>query len=365
MNWYFDPWKKYAQFGGRARRHGVLDLHADQPRDLGSAVCFRDHVLRQGACRLVPVLLVCWTFGLAAFIPMMACAVRRLHDTGKSGWWLLLIFVPVITLLVFSDHPFANRQLQNVLQYPIVLAPIVGGAILTVFLCLAAIRARTITAPIQGTRRKPQLWRSEALDAKRLLCRHVQHRFHIGSVGAAGRQLSRAGPGLSNKRQGIRRGQQDYCRKLTHLPAPPQVIAKRTDNWQKIGSDYFNFALEALARTAAQRLRCASAIFLRASALSTRFFLGLALAGAFLALSSGFCGGCPDAGQQLACLRKPCYLGVYLGKNIFNRHKPRIIQEVQICSISARFCLHLEAVLVSECPRSAVYPSLPARSELS
>jgi len=85
---------------------------------------------------LVPVLLVCWSFGLAAFIPMMACAVRRLHDTGKSGWWLLLIFVPVIVLLVFSDHPFANRQLQDVLQYPIVVAPIVGGAILTVFLLL-------------------------------------------------------------------------------------------------------------------------------------------------------------------------------------------------------------------------------------
>lgn len=40
----------------------------------------------------------------------------------------------------------------------------------------------------------------------------------------------------------------------------------------------------ALAFCAAQRLRCASAIFLRASALSTRFFLGLALAGDFLAL---------------------------------------------------------------------------------
>ena len=40
----------------------------------------------------------------------------------------------------------------------------------------------------------------------------------------------------------------------------------------------------ALAFCAAQRLRCASAIFLRASALNTRFFLGLALAGAFLAL---------------------------------------------------------------------------------
>jgi uncharacterized membrane protein YhaH (DUF805 family) len=39
-------------------------------------------------------------------------------------------------LLVFSEHPLANRQLQDFFQYPVVVAPIVGGAILTVFLLL-------------------------------------------------------------------------------------------------------------------------------------------------------------------------------------------------------------------------------------
>jgi uncharacterized membrane protein YhaH (DUF805 family) len=136
MNWYLYPWKRYAQFSGRARRMEYWTFTLINLAIWGLLFVFG--IMSSGGEQggLVPVLLVCWTFGLAAFIPMMACATRRLHDTGKSGWWLLLIFVPVIVLLVFSDHPFANRQLQDVLQYPIVVAPIVGGAILTVFLLL-------------------------------------------------------------------------------------------------------------------------------------------------------------------------------------------------------------------------------------
>jgi uncharacterized membrane protein YhaH (DUF805 family) len=41
---------------------------------------------------------------LALFIPGLAAAVRRLHDTGKSGWMLLIAFIPLvgsIILIVF------------------------------------------------------------------------------------------------------------------------------------------------------------------------------------------------------------------------------------------------------------------------
>ncbi len=43
-------------------------------------------------------------FSLAVIIPTIAVAVRRLHDTDKSGWWYLLVFVPIIgwiALIVF------------------------------------------------------------------------------------------------------------------------------------------------------------------------------------------------------------------------------------------------------------------------
>jgi len=34
--------------------------------------------------------------GLALIIPAVAVGVRRLHDTDRSGWWLLIVFVPLI-----------------------------------------------------------------------------------------------------------------------------------------------------------------------------------------------------------------------------------------------------------------------------
>jgi len=43
-------------------------------------------------------------YALGAFLPSLAIAVRRLHDTGKSGWILLISLIPIvgfIVLLVF------------------------------------------------------------------------------------------------------------------------------------------------------------------------------------------------------------------------------------------------------------------------
>ncbi|OOG45738.1 DUF805 domain-containing protein [Rhodanobacter sp. C01] len=35
-------------------------------------------------------------YGLAVLVPHIAVAVRRLHDTGRTGWWLLIALIPVI-----------------------------------------------------------------------------------------------------------------------------------------------------------------------------------------------------------------------------------------------------------------------------
>lgn len=54
-------------------------------------------------------------FALATFLPGLAVAVRRLHDTDKSGWWLLLSFVPyiggiaVLILLALPGSPGINQ----------------------------------------------------------------------------------------------------------------------------------------------------------------------------------------------------------------------------------------------------------------
>jgi uncharacterized membrane protein YhaH (DUF805 family) len=45
---------------------------------------------------------------LALLLPGIAVAIRRLHDTGRSGWWCLIVLVPVIgaiVLIVFMVQP--------------------------------------------------------------------------------------------------------------------------------------------------------------------------------------------------------------------------------------------------------------------
>lgn len=39
-------------------------------------------------------------FSLGMLIPSISCAARRLHDTGRSGWWQLLVLIPLIGALV-------------------------------------------------------------------------------------------------------------------------------------------------------------------------------------------------------------------------------------------------------------------------
>lgn len=68
--------------------------------------------LGRGASILAIVSLI---YSLALLIPGLAVAVRRLHDTNKSGWWILIALVPlvgIIVLIVFlatDGDPGANQ----------------------------------------------------------------------------------------------------------------------------------------------------------------------------------------------------------------------------------------------------------------
>ena len=54
-------------------------------------------------------------YGIALIVPSIAVGIRRLHDVGKSGWWLLISLVPlvgIIILIVFlatQGDPGANQ----------------------------------------------------------------------------------------------------------------------------------------------------------------------------------------------------------------------------------------------------------------
>ena len=58
--------------------------------------------------RIVGNILVSSLVSLALLLPGLAISVRRLHDTNRSGWWLLLVLIPIvgwIVLLVFYVQP--------------------------------------------------------------------------------------------------------------------------------------------------------------------------------------------------------------------------------------------------------------------
>jgi uncharacterized membrane protein YhaH (DUF805 family) len=58
-------------------------------------------------------------FAVALLIPSLAVGARRLHDTGRTGWWLLIGFIPLIgaiVLIVFfvqDSQPGANAHGPN------------------------------------------------------------------------------------------------------------------------------------------------------------------------------------------------------------------------------------------------------------
>ncbi|WP_348946083.1 DUF805 domain-containing protein [Chitinibacter sp. FCG-7] len=79
--------KKYADFNGRASRAEYWWF--------ALFIFLVSVVLGIAGAGLVSGL-----FSLATLVPSLAAGVRRLHDLGKSGWFLLLSLIPVIGALV-------------------------------------------------------------------------------------------------------------------------------------------------------------------------------------------------------------------------------------------------------------------------
>ena len=89
---------KYVDFSGRARRSEYW-YFALFTFLLGIVASILDAILGTdydtGSGGLVNTLA-----SLAVLVPSLAVAARRLHDTGRSGWWLLLIFVIIIGWII-------------------------------------------------------------------------------------------------------------------------------------------------------------------------------------------------------------------------------------------------------------------------
>lgn len=108
VNWYVGAFKKYAFFDGRATRAEywffqlfntlvimVLVVVGMLFEILGTA-----HVATAYNTGVnTTVLELVGPYLLASFLPNLAVSVRRLHDTGRTGWWLCVGFIPYVGLL--------------------------------------------------------------------------------------------------------------------------------------------------------------------------------------------------------------------------------------------------------------------------
>ncbi|WP_407111787.1 DUF805 domain-containing protein [Streptomyces sp. DSM 116494] len=43
--------------------------------------------------------------GLAVLLPNLGVTVRRLHDTGRSGWWCFIALLPLVGVIVLAVFP--------------------------------------------------------------------------------------------------------------------------------------------------------------------------------------------------------------------------------------------------------------------
>ena len=97
MSWYLDVLKKYAVFQGRARRKEYWMFYLVNliiAFGLGMLEGIMGLGLTEGLGMMAGLYL------LLVLLPSLAVSVRRLHDTGRSGWWLLIAFLPLIGALV-------------------------------------------------------------------------------------------------------------------------------------------------------------------------------------------------------------------------------------------------------------------------
>ena len=93
MDWYLEALKKYAVFEGRSRRKeywffGLFNA-------IFSVVFVIADVFFGTSGGISSPGLLSGVYTLGVFLPALAVLVRRLHDTNRSGWWVLISFLPL------------------------------------------------------------------------------------------------------------------------------------------------------------------------------------------------------------------------------------------------------------------------------
>jgi uncharacterized membrane protein YhaH (DUF805 family) len=105
MEWYLKVLKNYVGFQGRARRKEywmfvLFSVIVSIVLSIVDAIAGLNSVLSL-------------LYSLAVLLPSLAVGVRRLHDTGKSGWWLLISLIPLIGSIILLVFMCQDSQEDN------------------------------------------------------------------------------------------------------------------------------------------------------------------------------------------------------------------------------------------------------------
>ena len=103
MNWFLMALKNYVGFSGRSRRSEYWYFTLFY-LVIAIVLSVLDGILFGGSVDGKGTPVLSGLFMLAMLLPSIAVGIRRLHDTDRSGWWLLIGMIPIlgaIVLIVF------------------------------------------------------------------------------------------------------------------------------------------------------------------------------------------------------------------------------------------------------------------------
>lgn len=110
MNWYLKVITQYADFKGRARRKEYWMFFLFN-------ILFAYGLQILALAAEVPALLfLAVVYSFAVFVPSLAVGVRRMHDVGKSGWYLLIpiySFILAVTEGNRGENPYGKDPKQT------------------------------------------------------------------------------------------------------------------------------------------------------------------------------------------------------------------------------------------------------------
>ncbi|GEL08956.1 DUF805 domain-containing protein [Salisediminibacterium halotolerans] len=105
MQWYLKAFKNFANVQGRAHRKEYWSFFLI---NVLITVFLAGIETRYGIDNILTTV-----YGLLIFIPMISVSVRRIHDLGRSGWWVVLLFVPFLYLFLMAYFAFDGESGPN------------------------------------------------------------------------------------------------------------------------------------------------------------------------------------------------------------------------------------------------------------